>query len=139
MRLISNGRHMAEQSAHNRRLPCIYKSLAKHVTIYLGFQKTRKRGRTAVIIRILTRNPHRFVPGDMMNQLAQLAKDASHGCLGIEGSSLTQVGNFLEIPLIFQVLKVGKGFPSGAVVKNLPANAGDSRDVGSIPGSGRSL
>ena len=30
-------------------------------------------------------------------------------------------------------------FPSGAVVKNLPANAGDSRDVGSIPGSGRSL
>ena len=27
------------------------------------------------------------------------------------------------------------GFPGGAVVKNLPANAGDS---GSIPGSGRS-
>ena len=26
----------------------------------------------------------------------------------------------------------------GAVVKNLPANAGDSRDAGSIPGSGRS-
>ena len=25
------------------------------------------------------------------------------------------------------------------VVKNLPANAGDIRDVGSIPGSGRSL
>ena len=24
------------------------------------------------------------------------------------------------------------------VVKNLPANAGDTRDVGSIPGSGRS-
>ena len=30
------------------------------------------------------------------------------------------------------------GFPSGAVVKNLPANAGDARDVGLIPGSGRS-
>ena len=29
-------------------------------------------------------------------------------------------------------------FPSGAVVKNLPANAGDSRDAGSIPGLGRS-
>ena len=28
------------------------------------------------------------------------------------------------------------GFPGGSVVKNLPANAGD---VGSIPGSGRSL
>ena len=25
------------------------------------------------------------------------------------------------------------------VVKNLPANAGDARDLGSIPGSGRSL
>ena len=29
-------------------------------------------------------------------------------------------------------------FPGGAVVKNLPANAGDARDVGLIPGSGRS-
>ena len=36
----------------------------------------------AVIIRILTRKPHRFVPGDMMNQESQLAKDASHECLG---------------------------------------------------------
>ena len=31
-----------------------------------------------------------------------------------------------------------KGFPDGSVVKNLPANAGDTREVGSIPGSGRS-
>ena len=30
------------------------------------------------------------------------------------------------------------GFPGGLVVKNLPANAGDTRDVGLIPGSGRS-
>ena len=30
------------------------------------------------------------------------------------------------------------GFPGGAVVKNLPANAGDLRDRGSIPGIGRS-
>ena len=29
------------------------------------------------------------------------------------------------------------GFPGGAVVKNLPANAGDTRDTSSIPGSGR--
>ena len=29
-----------------------------------------------------------------------------------------------------------RGFPGGSVVKNLPANAGDIRDVGSIPGSG---
>ena len=31
------------------------------------------------------------------------------------------------------------GFLSGSVVKNLPANAEDSRDVGSIPELGRSL
>ena len=30
------------------------------------------------------------------------------------------------------------GFPGGTVVKNLPANTGDTRDEGSIPGSGRS-
>ena len=29
------------------------------------------------------------------------------------------------------------GFPGGSVVKNPPANAGDIRDMGSIPGSGR--
>ena len=29
-------------------------------------------------------------------------------------------------------------FPGGAVAKNLPANAGDTKDSGSIPGSGRS-
>ena len=29
------------------------------------------------------------------------------------------------------------GFPGGAVEKNLPANTGDTRDVGSILGSGR--
>ena len=28
-----------------------------------------------------------------------------------------------------------KGFPGGAVVKNLPTNAGDTRDVGCILGS----
>ena len=30
------------------------------------------------------------------------------------------------------------GFPGGSVVKKLPANAGDTRDMDSIPGSGRS-
>ena len=30
------------------------------------------------------------------------------------------------------------GFPGGSVVKNLPANAGDAGDMGSIPGLGRS-
>ena len=30
------------------------------------------------------------------------------------------------------------GFPSGSAVKNLPANAGDSGDLGSVPGLVRS-
>ena len=30
------------------------------------------------------------------------------------------------------------GFPAGAVEKNLPANAGDTRDMGSILGLGKS-
>ena len=29
------------------------------------------------------------------------------------------------------------GFPGDSMVKNLPAKAGDARDVGLIPGSGR--
>ena len=31
------------------------------------------------------------------------------------------------------------GFPVGSVVKNLPTNAGDARNVGSVSGWGRSL
>ena len=34
---------------------------------------------------------------------------------------------------------VAEGFPGDSVVKNLPANAGDTGDTGSISGSGRSL
>ena len=34
--------------------------------------------------------------------------------------------------------KKGYGFPADAVIKNLPANAGDAREMGSIPGLGRS-
>ena len=30
------------------------------------------------------------------------------------------------------------GFPGGLVIKNLPANAADAGDMGSIPGLGRS-
>ena len=32
-----------------------------------------------------------------------------------------------------------RGFPGGSVVKNPPANVGDARDAGSIPGLGRFL
>ena len=34
------------------------------------------------------------------------------------------------------VSNVLNGFPAGSVVKNLPANAGDAGDMGSIPESG---
>ena len=34
---------------------------------------------------------------------------------------------------------LGKDFPGGTIVKNRPASAGDARDMGLIPGSGRSL
>ena len=33
---------------------------------------------------------------------------------------------------------MASGSPGGSVVKNLPASTGDTRDVGSIAGSGRS-
>ena len=35
-------------------------------------------------------------------------------------------------------LEVSSGFPGGAVIKSPPANTGDTRELGSIPGSGRS-
>ena len=40
--------------------------------------------------------------------------------------------------LYSEVGPYNRGFPDISVVKNLPANAGDARDVGSIPGLGRS-
>ena len=41
------------------------------------------------------------------------------------------------LPLFVLSTVMAQGFPGGSVVKNLPANAGGTRDVGSIPGSGR--
>ena len=40
---------------------------------------------------------------------------------------------------IKQVSTYVRGFPSSAVVKNPPANAGDAGDLGSFPGSGDPL
>ena len=53
--------------------------------------------------------------------------------MGKEGMELL----FLTFSLlaIFDILKLFAGFPGGAVVENLPANAGDT---GSSPGLGRS-
>ena len=52
--------------------------------------------------------------------------------LGFSPAFLVSLSHF---PLVSPVLW---GFPGGLVVKNLPANAGDERDLGSIPGLGRS-
>ena len=46
--------------------------------------------------------------------------------------------NFLKYLSIYYFIFVIRGFPGGSVVKNLPANAGDIRDTGSIPALGRS-
>ena len=35
-------------------------------------------------------------------------------------------------------MQIDKVFPGGSVVKNPPVNAGDTGDMGLIPGSGRS-
>jgi len=43
-------------------------------------------------------------------------------------------GCSLEIKIFYELFK---GFPRGAVVKNLPANAGDARNANLIAGSGR--
>ena len=45
---------------------------------------------------------------------------------------------FILFSCVFILLIYVKDFPGGTVVKNLPANAGDIRDTGSISGSGRS-
>ena len=41
--------------------------------------------------------------------------------------------------MFFILFMYNIGFFGGSVVKNPPANAGDTRDVGLIPGWGRSL
>ena len=46
-------------------------------------------------------------------------------------------GNYRDFPFT-ACPHMHVGFPGGAVVKNPPVNAGDTRDAGSIPGSGRS-
>ena len=48
--------------------------------------------------------------------------------------SVTPWAAVLQASLSFTV---SQSFPGGTVVKNLPANAGDARDMGSVPGSGR--
>ena len=54
-----------------------------------------------------------------------------------EGMIMIYVKGCMEF--IYYRLQIISGFPGGVVVKNLPDNAEGTGDVGSIPGSGRSL
>ena len=45
----------------------------------------------------------------------------------------------VKLHVLFGIeLLTKRAFPGGSVVKNLPANAGDTGDSGSVPGLGRS-
>ena len=66
-------------------------------------------------------------------QASQDVAPSLAGCTLKKGGCPT-LGN-MEIQWV--VLR-SRDFPSGAVVRNSPANAGDTRDTGSTPGSGRS-
>ena len=43
-----------------------------------------------------------------------------------------------EVPVFIAIIIFKLGFLGGSVVENLPDNAGDARDTGSIPALGRS-
>ena len=53
-------------------------------------------------------------------------------------AGVNQLSRMSEGDANFQHLPIFWGFPGSAMVKNLPANAGDTGDTGSIPGLGRS-
>ena len=62
-------------------------------------------------------------------------------CVEVHGvtKSWTQLSNWTTMKHSdFWCCIIKPGFPGGSVVGNLPANAGDTRDLGSIPGLGRS-
>ena len=42
------------------------------------------------------------------------------------------------LPCFFRLAEIRAGFTGGTVVKNLPADARDTEDMGSVPGRGRS-
>ena len=55
----------------------------------------------------------------------------------LEEQSLSQ-WTTKEVPVFLAIIIFKLGFLGGSVVKNLPDNAGDARDMGSIPALGRS-
>ena len=64
--------------------------------------------------------------------------DGLYSQWGHKDSDMTERLSTAPAPLSqWAQYKQDQGFPGGSVVKNPPANAGDARDVGLIPGSGR--
>ena len=53
--------------------------------------------------------------------------------------SLKVTAGLYEIPIkmVYKLINLIQGFPEGTMIKNPRANAGDTRDVGSVSGSGR--
>ena len=76
------------------------------------------------------------LPGSSIHGILQ-AKVLEWGAVAFSDLLLLiRVKNFLLSRFVHH--KVTNGFPGGIVVKNLPANAGDARNTGLIPWSGRS-
>ena len=71
--------------------------------------------------------------GDFVFQPSQKNPGGKNVCLFMH-THHTNIHMHLYIHNIYVHLN-----PNGTVAKNPPASAGDARDVGSIPGSGRSL
>lgn len=91
---------------HRRILPCIYKCFSKHFSIYIDFQNNpRKEGKLLLLLGYW-QGSHVICPKSHGEPVAQLSRDPSHGCHSTEGSPLTQVDIFLQIPLVFWVLEV---------------------------------
>ena len=59
-----------------------------------------------------------------------------HQSLGLWRIVLLQVPGLTSF--LIMVCIAQRGFPGGRAVRKLPANAGDARDVGLMPGLGRS-
>ena len=118
-------------SQHDRHLMQRTDSLGK--TLMLGKTEGRKRrGRQGM--KWLDGITHSM---DMsLSKLWELMMDMESWCATVHGvaKSWTRLSDWTELTLWF-------GFPGGIVVKNLPANAGDTRDdrfnswVGKIPWS----
>ena len=67
-----------------------------------------------------------------VEQITERMEENQHWLLGAGLQYFTHI-----VLSRFQLCLTLWAFPEAQLIKNLPANAGDARDVGSIPGSGR--